>query len=165
MEAILDELKQYDLKRIVDIENVRFKNNYTLNDKYYLYANIRDNVVTSLYVGKNIEKTDICGFFWVKNVHLYEIEHNFEIKNIYDIFYNFCLNNFVNPTTQIKRLYLYLRTDSENNNSITCNIINHKMFIGSNTIIISNLNELYLFHDVMSKHEIFTLVQVSFEQN
>ena len=37
-----------------------------------------------------------------KNIkkHLYEIEHNFEMLTIYDIFYNFCLNNFINLTTQ-----------------------------------------------------------------
>ena len=56
-------------------------------------------------------------------MHLYEIEHNFEIERVYDIFYNFCLNNFVNSTIQIEQLYLWLNTNNYGiDDVITCEI-------------------------------------------
>jgi hypothetical protein len=172
MEAILDELKQYDLKRINDIENISFKNDYTLHNKYYVSVNFHNNIVVSLYVCKRLFKNDVYKILQSYNdTHLYEIEHNFEIQNIIDIFYIFCLNNYANQMLQINQLIMYLQTTfsinpskceislfSDNYDRIHClNSITVKK------ITISNLNELNLYYNAKNEHS--TIINVIFEKN
>ena len=180
MEVILDELKQYDLKRIINIKNIGFDEcERTLNNKYYLFVQFQNNIIISISVYKRIKKWKLLGYLQNKKKHSYEIEHNFKMQYICDMFYNFCLNNFtnftnfINPTIQIKQLYLYQQSAYEINNVTCCKISlssdikkNFDYFEKMTKIkTILNLNELHLFRDAINEHEISTFVQVSFEQN
>ena len=175
MEEILDELKQYDLKRIDDIENIDFDEyDCTLNNKFYLFVQFQNNIIISTSIDKRINRWNLFACLRNNQEHSYEIEHNFEMQYIYDIFYNFCLNNFASPTTHIKQLCMHLQTSR--NNITYCEIgssfddVKKKFDWCENeetTEIktISNLNELHLFCDAINEHENSTFVQVSFEQN
>jgi hypothetical protein len=158
MEAILDELKQYNLKRIYDIKNIDFECEITLNNKYYAYVQFCNNIIISICVFNRMDINYIRAILRYENKHLYEIEHNFEIKNIYDAFYNFCLNNFVNPI--VKQLHMHIvhnmciiRATPNNITHLTI----HKTIL--------NLNELNLFHNAINKHNFSTIIRVLFEQN
>ena len=171
MEILLDELKQYDLKRIIDIKNISFKYEFTLCDKYYLYVQFHDNIIISLNIDRQVPKYNMHRIIQNKKKHLYEFEHNFEMQNIYDIFYNFCLNNFVNMSMQTTQLYMYLHTVCEINNIITCEICtinftnSYKLLYESEKTTISNLNVLHLFYDTINKHEKSTVINIIFEKN
>ena len=49
MEAILDELKQYNLKRINDIS---FEHNFTLLNKFYVLVEFDNNIIISLHIAR-----------------------------------------------------------------------------------------------------------------
>ena len=164
MEVILDDLKQYDLKRINDIENISFKYEFTLRDKYYLYAQFHHNIIILLNIVRQVSKYNMHRILQNINTHSYEIEHNFEMHNIYDIFYNFCLNNFVNSTTQIKQLQFYLYTINKVKQVIIRDIRNYSSDF-TKIITISNLNELDLFYNAINKCEKSTAINIIFEQN
>ena len=174
MEVILDELKQYDLKRINDIKNVSFnKKNYTLHNKYYVHVNIYDNIIYSLIVCNCVRKIDMYDILQNKYDNLYEIEHDFKFQNFYDIIYNFCLNNFLNPTICAVRLHLCPYTVHGINNVTICkrisleplDISHYALRQFAKLIIISNLNELYLFHDEIDEQEYTANIQIIFKQN
>ena len=167
MEAILDELKQYNLKRIIDIENVDFERQRTLSNKYYLSVRFYNNTMVSMCVYNKMPGYVMRLNLPNNKIHLYEIEHNFEIQNIYDIFYN-----FINSITHIKQLYICLYTLDGINSTFMCvfspNVDGIKNHCNSSkkltkTITMVNLNELYFFHDVINEHEQITIIQVSFE--
>ena len=173
MKAIFDELKQYNLKRIYVLENIGFDEyDCTLNNKYYLFVQFQNNIIISMSVTESIGRWNLFACLRNNQKHSYEIEHNFEMQNIYDIFYNFCLNNFVNLTMQTRQIYMYLRTVSEIDNIMTCEICtidftnSYKLLCKSTKIMtITNLNELYLFYDTINKNEYCTIVNVIFKQD
>ena len=171
MEAIFDELKQYNLKRIIDIKNISFEFGYTLLDKYYLLVLIHNNIIILLNIFRQVPKYNMCRILQNEKIHLYEIEHNFEIQNICDIFYNFCLNNFLNSINSInsimrtEQLHLHLHTaygvdQVEIRIYGDCDSSNY-----SKQITISNLNEMNLYYNAIIEHEKSTIISVIFEQN
>jgi hypothetical protein len=143
---ILDELKQHDLKQIIDIKNISFECDYTLHNKYYLYVQFDDNIIVSLCIPEKICDKEVYGHLQNNEIHLYEIGHNFE-----------------NSTTQIKRFCLQTICRFDNS------IIHEITIYGMRSVpshykhTISNLNELNLFRDTINKHDCPIIIQVLFE--
>ena len=99
-----------------------------------------------------------------ERMHLYEIEHNFEMQNVYDIFYNFCLNNFVNSTAQTKQLQYHLYTVNKVK-QVAIHDIRNFSFDFTKIITISNLNELDLSYNAINECEKSTVINIIFEKN
>ena len=163
MEAIFDELKQYNLKQIIDIKNISFEFGYTLLDKYYLLVLIHNNIIILLNIFRQVPKYNMYRILQNEKIHLYEIEHNFEIQNICDIFYNFCLNSFVNSMTQIEQLQLRLRSVHRVDQVEIRASADYDDHDYSKIITISNLNELNLYHNAINEHGHSTIINVIFE--
>jgi hypothetical protein len=162
MEVILDELKQYDLRRFNKIENICFENdcNESVLNKYYLCVQFHNNIIISICTFNKACKNDVQAILLNKGKHLYEFEYNFEMQNIYDIFYNFCLNNFINSAVQITQMYMYIGL-------ATCEIrlIADMMYYATVIKTIFNFNKLNLFYDAINDHDYCTIIRVFFKQN
>ena len=125
-----------------------------------MYVQFYNNIIVTICVFYKVHKNDVQAILQNNKEHLYEIEHNFEIQNLYNIFYNFCLNNFINSAVQITQLYMYI--------SLTmCEIrlTANMMYCATVFKTIFNFNELNSFYDAINDHNYCTIIRVFFKQN
>lgn len=124
MEYILDELKQFGLK-------LHLESKLELN-KNYIYTDSKNQYI--------IYFTNTNNFTMLKKSGIYfELDGNFSHFDLFDIYYNYCLNYFNNPYN-IEHRGISIKI-CKNKNSHYIIYINYiTFFYNNNNVLILNMN-------------------------
>jgi len=157
MNYIIEEIKQYDTK-FIKIPN----NNYELFESFELYIiyYIFDDESNYILIksGYQFFHDGTLILDGTVQLEIYEIAEEQGIKNICDIFYNFCNNYLSNGFTHTEDYIVYTVCYENNKYSFHyCTLEQYKqdlvMFEFDNTLTINNVNDLAKYYNTINQME------------
>jgi hypothetical protein len=162
MNYIIDEIKQHDtefIKMTIDNKIINSNKFYVM---YYKFGGIYDFI--SIKSGNElIQYGELKFHFDNAQIEIYEIvkEDELGIKNIYDIFYNFCINCLLNDFICVTDYIVFtiaVLDDYTNFNDYTlcyCTLEQYEKNLVlsecENTLIINNINDLDKYYDTVNQ--------------
>lgn len=172
MNWIFSELAQYNLKKInigqIQYDSIRI----TIPNKYYIvtkmvYGQMEQIILFCRTPFPTIQCYDLNKY----GTDIYEIEYEFNEKNLFEIFYNFCKNIYKNnqfelAQNKLRRINFQIGTIySTGGNNIECvigNNFSYEFYISANKFTVENENELENIQNLMEKHIYSTIINVKF---